>query len=467
MRAIQLSAHVIRLSPDQLVHKLDDVSDLQAPVWPGDWDETRLSPLAESDKHRSIAQRYVEGRAWEDTDLFRNIYTVRFARGERPRGSFTIEDLAEQYRTRIDALYASLSRHGFVERVDDEPVKIPGVYVTRHGECVLGNDGNHRIPMAKLLSLPTVLVKIVTRHPLARLDRFTRVTIEPDLPSGTDDIPAMTTLGERFAFYRMARDASPGAVVELGTWLGAATAYMAAGIRDAGRAPMDSFDRFQWKAVHAVKAGGPLRQPMLAQVRENLGSLAAHVRLHQAEFNNITWDQRKISVLVADGPKRVREICRVFAIFGPHLAEGALLAWQDFGHFPSFDLPATFFKLQRSGLVEFVRGVYPGTTAVFRLRRPVTPADVVEDQLRLDRWTPKEIEHAWPYWAERLPPGMCPRFMCGAVLFLYERGAKDHAVAIFMDLVARYRHDIVSKWQMLRETRASWVARYPELDAVV
>ena len=60
-------------------------------------------------------------------------------------------------------------------------------------------------------------------------------------------IPAMTTDAERECYYRLAKDAAgKGAVVELGAWMGASTAYIAAGIRDSGvPVKVHVYDKFQ------------------------------------------------------------------------------------------------------------------------------------------------------------------------------------------------------------------------------
>jgi hypothetical protein len=478
-----LSSDVIRIAPERLRFKLDDVADLCAPVWSGDWDLTRRLPLAETAKHRAIVQHFRDGVPWAETALFREIYPVRFARGELVHGCTTLEALAAQYAERQDALFAHLRAHGFLERVDGVAVKIPVAYLARDGEVILGNDGNHRVAMAKVLGLPSVLVRIVTRHPAASPVGHPRVTVDPELHAGAEAIPAMTTPSERFCFYRLTRaHATRGAVVELGTWLGAATVYMAAGMRDAvpldvaagryhGAGRMHAFDRFEFKADHVAKAGGPLDRPMLEQVRVNLGPLGRFVELHAGEFLRAEWSGQPIAVLVADGPKRVREFSKVWSIFGPSCLPGAITAWQDFAFFPAYDLPACFARLAQAGAVTFLEGVYPGTTAVFRVERPILPDDVDEKRLRLADWSPDEIETTWERWLTVLPAGQHPRFRVGAALFLCDRGAVRRGVdalrRTLAGLDAPSIEAITSKWRSLRATRPSWVAKYSALDEVI
>src|SRR6185436_17601925 len=106
---------------------------------------------------------------------------------------------------------------------------------------------------AKILGLPTIMARIESIHPEFKQQKVYPVYDElPKLPESAQNIPAMTTLDERLAYYKMVKGcAGNGAIIELGTWLGAATAYIAAGIRDSGvgtRAQV--YDRFRWDPAH-------------------------------------------------------------------------------------------------------------------------------------------------------------------------------------------------------------------------
>lgn len=464
------TTEIIRVPPAAVRFKLDYIHDLTEPRQGGDWDRTRRISLELSDKHRAMHQRFVEGMAWEDTDLFRKVYQARFARGEQVRGCTTIEELLRQYYYDVDGLYADMRDHGFRERIEGAVPSLPEVFIARDGEPILTNQGNHRVAIAKLLNLPWILARVRVMHeqfeePL----QFERVEFDPKLHAGADEIPAMTTPAEKFAYYELARDrAQRGAVVELGTWLGAATCYIAAGVRDAGvTRPMHSYDRFRWQAIHEYKAGGPLKFPMFEQVEHNLGPLRPLVELHKGEIAAAQWHGGRIAVLIADGPKRVREVCKTLLTFGIHLEAGDVMAWQDFAFFPSYDQVVCLDNLERRGLVRFERGVFPGTTGIFTVLRKLRPSDCAEEHFRLEAWSPDEIISTWRRWAERLPTGQRPRFGCGAALFLHDRGARDQAVAIFRELLQRHRPAIEDKWIYLREKRDNFTKQYSALFDVL
>ena len=107
-------------------------------------------------------------------------------------------------------------------------------------------------------------------------------------PTGLNHIPAMTTDAERECYYRLAREAAgSGEIVELGAWMGASTAYIAAGIRDSGFAQKAKvYDKFQSKPGHVRKVAAFYSKrgidkapigPCLEQFLANLGPLSAYV----------------------------------------------------------------------------------------------------------------------------------------------------------------------------------------------
>lgn len=451
----------LRVSPFAVTHKLSvdlDVSEA------ADWIGKTYAPLAETIKHRAVMQRYVDGRRWEDTELFTDIYRRRFERGDTVRGCDSLAELARQYYGRVDSMYHDLRQYGFREVIDGEPTTIPAL-IGPGGTLVIGNQGNHRLAMAKALGLASVLV--VVKGELTEVNvEHEAVTFRPELHAGAREIPAMTTPAERLAYYELALAADPsGEVVELGTWLGAATVFLAAGLRDAGctRRALHAYDRFAWTDLHAYKAGGDIHQPMHSQFKQNLGPLEPLVEVHRGEIANAVWNGKPISLLIADGPKRMRDIVQTLLQFGPSLIEGGVMAWQDFAYFPAYDIPACLDALEQAGQVELIGSVFPGTTAVFRVTAPINPKVIRP----LNEWRPHTIISTWERWADRLQPGMRPRWLCGAAMFLCDRNAERMAADLFRSLLKQYRAEIAPKWEYLKEKRASVANKYQALVDVL
>lgn len=454
-----MSRDIVRISPHDIKARISrDLLRDQVT-----FDEER-QPLSDIDKHRSIALHYVDRIPWEETPLFTNIYASRFASGETEiRGCRSIATLVTQYERRVDAMFRDMRAHGYGDDFDPIPV-----CVDRAGTILLGNQGNHRLAMAQVLNLPYVIAVVTAQHPDCRRTFEPIADRDPELPESAKAIPAMTTDAERRCYYRLTREqAWRGTVVELGSWLGASSAYIAAGIRDAGvstRAQI--YDRFVWKpASHDKKAGGPIGMSQLDAFRKYLGPLLQHVDVHKGEVSRLEWSGGPVSLLVCDAPKRTPEISAALTTFAGAMQPGSLMAWQDFAYFPSYDIPAALMRLGKH--VEFVEAVYPGTTAVFRVRKPWTASTVSEQALSLKRWKADEIEAAWDAWTERLPALMQPRFACGAAMFLCHIGEHPRARRRLESILAEHSDAVLPKWRYLLEERANLMQRYRPLVEVI
>lgn len=157
---------IIVIDPNCILHKTRiDVSLYTNDILPGDWDLSRRV-LAQAIKHRSIVQHFEHGVNWEDTDVFVDNYARRFARGGSVRGKHDFEELKESYRSGIEALFSDMMENGFVIKVDENgrPISLPHVHIGRDGSFLFGNDGNHRLTIAKMLGLPIIACHVRARH---------------------------------------------------------------------------------------------------------------------------------------------------------------------------------------------------------------------------------------------------------------------------------------------------------------
>jgi hypothetical protein len=151
------------ISPLKIAFKVSTELDLRGVVG-GDWDVTRRFLLADTAKHRSMFQRFVEGMRWEETEIFKSQYDQRFSFGGTVRGAKNIRELAAQYYDRVDGLFQSLKRDGFRTKIDGAEVRLPNVLIARTGETLLGNQGNHRVAMAKILGMKQIACKVQCTH---------------------------------------------------------------------------------------------------------------------------------------------------------------------------------------------------------------------------------------------------------------------------------------------------------------
>jgi hypothetical protein len=284
----------------------------------------------------------------------------------------------------------------------------------------------------------------------------------------------MTTDAERECYYRLAKEAAgEGAIVELGAWMGASTAYIAAGVRDSG-VPTKAhvYDQFVSKPGHIgkVKAFYDKRGidrvpigPSLLAFRDNLGPLMAHIEPHQGKIEQMQWGNEPIALLITDAPKRVPAISSVLTKLRKALQPGSIMAWQDFCHFPSYEIPACLYRLRHH--LEFVEAVVPGTTLVFRVKSQWSADEVSLETLALSKWTPEEISLAWGYWQPKIALEKTGLFACGEAMFLCDLGYPNEAVARLADIysLSFHRDPVVKKWRYLKEKRPDFLTRYAPL----
>lgn len=282
----------------------------------------------------------------------------------------------------------------------------------------------------------------------------------------------MTTDAERECYYRLAKEAAPkGAVVELGAWMGASTAYIAAGIRDSGAGTKAHvYDQFVSKPGHIGKVKAFYAKenidkvpvgPSLDAFRSNLGPLLGHVEAHKGKIEDMEWGDEPIALLVTDAPKRVPAISSVLTKLRNALQPGALMAWQDFCHFPSYEIPACLYRLRHH--LEFVEAVVPGTTLVFRAESQWTAEEVSQQALALSRWKPSDIHAAWAEWLHDVPPEKQALFKCGAAMFLCDIGAPSEALRVLTHIYINEAEAILPKWRYLWDARPDFRTRYKPL----
>jgi hypothetical protein len=287
----------------------------------------------------------------------------------------------------------------------------------------------------------------------------------------------MTTDAERECYYRLAKEAAgKGAVVEFGAWMGASTAYIAAGLRDSGvRTRALVYDHFKSKPGHIAKvktfyqAHGIDKVPVgpcLETFTENLGPLMDWVEPRPGKIEEISWRSgAPIALLISDAPKRVPAISAVLKELRDALRPGAIMAWQDFCHFPSYEIPACLYRLRDH--LEFVEAVVPGTTLVFRVKSSWSADEVSPEALALSKWKPSEMFAAWAYWVDGgfVPDEKLGLFWCGLAMFACDVGEPDRAVAHLAEVYSDHADAITPKWKYLKANRPDFLTRYAPLFA--
>ena len=163
--AIADERKIIWVRPEDIVFKIKGDRSLHAnDIPPGDWD-LRRRYVSKTSKFISILQHFRDGWLWEDTALFAD-YCDRLNRGQLVRGTNNPHGLKRQYETRVDTAFEDMRANGFriARDIFGRPTNLPHVHIGRNGEVIYGRRGNHRLAMAKLLSLSVIPCHVRARH---------------------------------------------------------------------------------------------------------------------------------------------------------------------------------------------------------------------------------------------------------------------------------------------------------------
>lgn len=152
------------ITPDAVRFKISPVHDLHGAV-AGDWDITCRHEFTGTAKYRAIVQRYSEGRGWLETELFTDAYARRLAKDGRVGRSTTLSELAQDYERRFTPMVEAMKRDGFtLTSSNGKTHALPSFLIGRGGEVFIGNQGNHRLAIAKVIRLDKIAGRVVCRH---------------------------------------------------------------------------------------------------------------------------------------------------------------------------------------------------------------------------------------------------------------------------------------------------------------
>ena len=140
----------------------------------GDWDRVRVErPIIA----RTIEQIFAEGRPSTESDQFAHMVAVlESGSGEWNYRCESLEDI-HAYFASLEAAFASIRDEGYRTQAElggDRWDEIQ-VYLDRRGTLVIGNEGNHRYEMARVLGLTAVPMQLRGVHTAwarACYDRF-------------------------------------------------------------------------------------------------------------------------------------------------------------------------------------------------------------------------------------------------------------------------------------------------------
>jgi predicted O-methyltransferase YrrM len=139
---------------------------------------------------------------------------------------------------------------------------------------------------------------------------------------------------EGYLLYRLARDGEGhGAIVEIGSWMGRSTAWLAAGSKAAGREQVHAVDVFDGgptlKNLDVIRNEGTTYH----RFTENLESVGLFDRVEPivAESSAAAqhWTKGAIRLLFIDGDHRYPAVRQDLDLWSPHVAVGGLVVLDD------------------------------------------------------------------------------------------------------------------------------------------
>jgi hypothetical protein len=167
-KSLSAVGETLWLSPVEVEFRISPSADLSGTVG-GDWDIDRRRQFAETAKFRAMVQRFIEGADWEETALFADSYKRRMEKDGHIGRHRTIAEVAAHYRQRFDPMFEAFRREGFsLADHRGKPYPLPTLLIGRGGELMIGNQGNHRMALAKVAHLDRIAGRIVCLHPLSR-----------------------------------------------------------------------------------------------------------------------------------------------------------------------------------------------------------------------------------------------------------------------------------------------------------
>ena len=206
--------------------------------------------------------------------------------------------------------------------------------------------------------------------------------LDPNAQAGSYAL-GLLGLEERKLLYQIARHtyAGEGAVVDLGSFCGASTCCLAAGLRDNPRAAgrhVDSYDNFIASEPYLVdfvrKQFGEqleLGQSFAAFFRRTTAEFADLIEVHAGDLLEESWPSGKpIEILFIDVAKTLALSGKVLTEFFPQLIPGkSIVIHQDFYHPTAFYLPVVMdFLMDHFTIIEAGRD----WSVAFRLETPIS-----------------------------------------------------------------------------------------------
>lgn len=275
----------------------------------------------------------------------------------------------------------------------------------------------------------------------------------PPAARAIESLPGMTTPEERRYLIEYARDqfTGEGEVVDLGCWLGSASAALAEGLMQnprpaAAQRLVHAFDFFRYDADMAsdfarAGLGGRYRQGelFLDAFQAAVARWSERIRPAAADLRTAAWPGGPIEFLFVDAMKSWDLTRGIVRGFFPSLIPGrSLIAHQDFAQYDTPWIPLLMHRLAD----EFSPDAHvpQSNTVVFRLVRPIPP-EKIERPYSYEDFSDAEVEEAFRRAAEWVSEDRRGGLAAGRIMADLHRGRYESAERLFEDFRLRHGGD--------------------------
>ena len=267
-----------------------------------------------------------------------------------------------------------------------------------------------------------------------RIDNFAEVS-----PSDIPKLPGMISEAEGRYLYWLTSEqyTGKGAVVEIGSWLGRSTTYLASGLRsNSFGTKLHCFDHFKWSKTwnHTTQIEMPDKADFLPIFLNNIESYRDIIEVYRTRMRDLSWIGGPVEILFLDAPKRLSDISSVLTAFSKYLIPKiSIVVWQDFLHGPSFEIAASISNLYK--YLKPLHTVTSGCTVSFRVSKVFPEWKLSEKALGFSHWDEKFAKKVWESWQVVVPDERRGLFLLGLAMLLHDIGEYRSATEIIKSLV--------------------------------
>jgi hypothetical protein len=257
---------------------------------------------------------------------------------------------------------------------------------------------------------------------------------------GEPELVGMISRAEREFYPECARrlHGVPGAIVDLGCWMGSTAIALARGVAAEGESAaagehIVAIDRFIWEPwmnQHRAGVSGDYvpGESFLPEARRQMEPYRGLIEVVEADLTVYAWRGGPIKLLLVDVMKNWELARAVTRSFFGFLTGGSILIHQDFKHYYT-----PWIHLLQYRLRDHFRLVtslpYAGTVA-FETRAPIPPA-AVEHAADFDSVSDTEVENAFQYSFGVAGDAERERVQAAHVMYFIHRNRKSKAEEIY------------------------------------